>query len=51
MEEWEREEKLERLSELADTYVDAEMAKGQPFSEGLCNWAMDKALREIGGLR
>jgi hypothetical protein len=51
MEEWEREEKMEKLTELADQYVDQAMANGEPFSEGLCNWAMNKALQEIGGLK
>jgi len=50
MEECKRLEKQEQISDLADQYIDQALANGEPFSEGLCGWAMNKALQELGGL-
>jgi len=37
----------ERLFARADELLDAELAKGAPFTEGLCNWATRQAEREV----
>jgi hypothetical protein len=44
-------EKWEALNDLADKYFDAAIKRGEPFTEGLSNWAMDKAVMEIGNLK
>jgi len=44
----ERQEHQEKISDLADKYLDQAIAKGEAFSEGLCNWAVNKAEQEIG---
>ena len=36
----------EAISDLADKFLD-EALKTEPFSEGLCNWAISKAEREV----
>jgi hypothetical protein len=51
MEESKRLEKQEQISELADEYFDQAIASGEPFSEALSDWAVNKALQEIGGLK
>ena len=38
----------EKIADLADKYLDAAIARGEPFTEGLNNWAVNKALQEIG---
>lgn len=38
----------EKLSDRVDAILDSEMAKGEPFTEGLSDWAVEEALREIG---
>ena len=38
----------EKLSDRVDAILDAEIAKGEPFTEGLSDWAVGEALREIG---
>lgn len=43
-----REEKMREISDLADKFMDEASAKGEPFSEGLCNWAINKAERIVG---
>tara|TARA_R110001599_G_scaffold174976_1_gene366965 strand:- start:7944 stop:8087 length:144 start_codon:yes stop_codon:yes gene_type:complete len=43
-----REEQHEKISDLADKFFDAAIAQGEPFTEGLSNWAMNKAMRELG---
>lgn len=35
------------ICDLADLYIDAEIARGAVFTEGLSNWAVNKAEREI----
>ena len=37
-----------KISDLADKYLAAAMAQGEPFTEGLSNWAINKAARESG---
>ena len=37
----------EAVSDLAEKLLDAEIAKGAAFTEGLSNWAMNEALRQI----
>ena len=44
--ERERLAKWEALNELACKYLDDAIKRGEPFSEGLTNWAMDKAVME-----
>jgi hypothetical protein len=44
----ERLEYQERLSDRADQILDAAIARGEPFTEGLSTWAVEEALREIG---
>lgn len=36
-----------RIHALADAYVDAALARGEPFSEALTNQSIDKAILEI----
>jgi hypothetical protein len=43
--------KHEAINDLADKYFDAAIKRGEPFTEGLSNWAMDKAVMEIGNLK
>ncbi len=38
---------IEDIQELADKYLDEALANGEPFSEALCNWAIDKAKEEL----
>jgi hypothetical protein len=45
-----RHEHQEALSDLADKYIDEAMRRGEVYTEGLCNWAIDRALEEIGGV-
>jgi len=42
-----RAEYHERLFARADELLDAELAKGEPFTEGLTNWAISQAEQEI----
>ena len=35
-------EKHEAINDLADKYFDEAIKRGEPFTEGLSNWAMDK---------
>jgi hypothetical protein len=49
--ERQRFEKWEAINELADKYFDAAIKRGEAFTEGLSNWAMDKAVMEIGNLK
>ena len=51
MEESKRLEKQEQISDLADQHIDQALANGEPFSESLCDWAVNKALQELGGLK
>jgi hypothetical protein len=44
------ESKQRAISNLADKHLDAAMAKGHSFSEALCNWAINKAEQELGGV-
>ena len=44
-------EKHEAINDLADKYFDEAIKRGEPFTEGLSNWAMDKAVMEIGDLK
>ena len=44
-------EKQEKIADLAEKYLDEAIAKGESFSEGLCNWASHKAEQELGSLR
>ena len=37
---------IETIQALADTYLDKALADGEPFSEALCNWAIDQAKQE-----
>jgi hypothetical protein len=36
------------ISDLADKYLNEALASGAPFTEGVCNWAINKAEQEIG---
>ena len=38
------------ISDLADKYLDKALANGEPFTEGLCNWAVNKAEQSIGSI-
>ena len=40
-------EKQIEISDLAEKYLDEAIEKGDSFSEGLSNWAMNKAMQEI----
>tara|TARA_R110000772_G_scaffold2249_1_gene7791 strand:+ start:197 stop:358 length:162 start_codon:yes stop_codon:yes gene_type:complete len=44
------EEKQVAISDLADKYLDKALANGEPFTEGLCNWAVNKAEQELGSI-
>lgn len=35
------------ISALADKFLDKALANGEPFSEGLCNWAINQAEQSI----
>lgn len=37
------------VSDLADELLDRELAKGEAFSEALCNWAISQAEQQIVG--
>ena len=41
----------EAIDNLADKYMDEADKQGYSFSEGLCNWAVNKAVRELGDIR
>ena len=47
MNEQQREEWQERVSDLADEILDEAIANGEAFTEGLCNWAMNRALEQV----
>ena len=49
MDEQQREQQQRAICELAEKYLDDALAAGKAFTEGLCNWAVNKAEREIGG--
>jgi|TARA_B110000196_G_C21041154_1_gene612532 hypothetical protein len=49
--EQKRLEKWEAINDLADKHFDAAIKRGEAFTEGLSNWAMDKAVMEIGNLQ
>jgi hypothetical protein len=36
-----------KINELADQYVDEKLAQGIPFSEELCNWAINTAQNNV----
>jgi len=42
------EQKQIEISNLADKYLDKALANGDSFTEGLCNWAINKAEQELG---
>ncbi len=42
-----REQYQRDVSDLADELLDAAIARGESFSEGLCNWAISQAEREV----
>ena len=44
---FERQKRQEAVSDLAEKYLDAELAKGARFSEGLCDQAWHKADQEV----
>ena len=44
-------EKWEAINDLADKHFDAAIKRGEPFTEGLSDWAMNKAVMEIGDLK
>ena len=44
------EQKEMEITDLAEKFVTKEMDSGEPFSEGLCNWAISKAEQEIGSV-
>jgi hypothetical protein len=44
----ERKNHMDALFDLADKYVEEQIAAGHPFTEGLCSWATHKAEQEIG---
>ena len=46
----EREAHQIAISELADKYLDEELRQGEPFTEALCNYAVNKAEQELGSL-
>ncbi|MFK0570828.1 hypothetical protein [Endozoicomonas sp.] len=48
MTESQREEHQRKVCDLADKFLDGARAKGEPFSEGLSNWALSKAEQELG---
>jgi hypothetical protein len=37
----------EQVAEMAEKILDKEIAKGEAFSEGLCNWATHQAEQRI----
>lgn len=47
-EEQNREEKQIAISDLAEKFLDEALASGEAFSEGLCNWSINKAERVLG---
>ena len=46
----EREDQQEKIDNTANKILDAELAKGRAFTESLCNWAVSKALEQVGSL-
>jgi hypothetical protein len=36
-----------KISDRADSLVERAIENGEAFTEGLCNWAINQALREI----
>lgn len=38
----------EKLTELADKYLDEALAEHEPFTEALTDWAINKARQELG---
>jgi hypothetical protein len=50
MSEQQREAKQQAICDLADKYLDDALANGDGFSEGLCNWAVNKAEQELGSV-
>jgi len=49
--EQKRLEKHEAINDLADKFFDEAINRGEPFTEGLSDWAINKAMREIGNLK
>ena len=47
MNDIDREQWQIQVSNLADKLLDFEIKEGMTFSEGLCDWAMNEALRRI----
>jgi len=45
------EQKQIDISDLADKYLDKALANGESFTEGLCNWAINKAEQELGSVQ
>ena len=41
-------EKQIKISDLAEKYLDNAIESGESFTEGLSNWAMNKAMQEVG---
>ena len=37
-----------KISDLAERFLDEALSAGEAFSEGLTNWSIEKARREIG---
>ena len=38
----------QRIADLADKLLDERIAEGLPFSQGLCDWALNEAERQLG---
>mgnify|MGYP003638603702 CR=1 FL=1 len=47
MTDYEIQEKQERISDLAEKFLDQAISEGEAFSEGLSDWAFNKAEREV----
>jgi len=47
MTDYELEQRQIKISDLADKYLDQALANGEAFTEGLCNWAINKAEQEV----
>tara|TARA_R110000824_G_scaffold352539_1_gene539598 strand:- start:321 stop:482 length:162 start_codon:yes stop_codon:yes gene_type:complete len=45
------EQKQIEISDLADKYLDKALANGESFTEGLCNWAINKAEQKLGSVQ
>jgi hypothetical protein len=45
------EQKQIQITDLADKYMDRALSRGEAFTEGLCNWAINKAEQELGSVQ